>query len=126
VVGCTEPATAALDTVTLNVDEGGRETLKFLVDTGAQVSLCKYGSIQEGSVYDSKRVINVRGISSGTERALSEIEMSLRTWNYEMKHVFHVVADGIRILYDGILEQDFFTSKKAQTDFQRRELLWVM
>jgi hypothetical protein len=81
-VGCTEPATAALDTVTLKV-EGGWATLKFLVDTDAQVSLCKYGSIQGGSVYDPRRVINVRGISSGTERTLGEIEMSLRTGYYE-------------------------------------------
>jgi hypothetical protein len=28
-VGCTEPATAALDTVTLQVDKGGKKTLKF-------------------------------------------------------------------------------------------------
>jgi hypothetical protein len=86
-VGCTEPATAAFDTVTLKVDEGGRETLKFLVDTGAQVSLCKYGSIQEGSVYDPKKVIYVRGISSGTEKTLGEIEMKLRRGNYETTRV---------------------------------------
>jgi hypothetical protein len=85
-VGCTEPATAALDTVTLTVDEGGRETLKFLVDTGAQVSSCKNGSIQEGSVYHPKRVIKVRGISSGTERTLGETEISLRTGKYE-RHI---------------------------------------
>jgi hypothetical protein len=111
-----------MDTVTLKVDEGGRGTLKFVVHTGAQVSLCKYGSIQEGSVYDPKRVINVRGISSGTERTLGEIEMRLRTGNNETTHVFHVVGNGIRIPYDGILGQDF-TSKKAQIDFQGREIM---
>jgi hypothetical protein len=36
--------------------------------------------------------------------------------------VFHVV-DGIRIPYDGILGQDFFTSKKAQIDIQGREII---
>ena len=39
-VGCTEPATAALNTVTLQVDKGAKEKLKFLVDTGVQLSLC--------------------------------------------------------------------------------------
>jgi hypothetical protein len=29
VVGCTEPATAALDTVTLKVDEGGKRHYNF-------------------------------------------------------------------------------------------------
>ena len=49
-VGCTErTATAELNTVTLQVDKGVKEKLKFLIDTGAQFSLCKYASIKEGS-----------------------------------------------------------------------------
>jgi hypothetical protein len=116
-VGCTEPATAALNTVTLQVDKGAKEKLKFLVDTGDQLSTCRYASIREGSVYVSKRGVNVRGISSCTERTLGEIEMSLSTENYETTHNFHIVGDGVRIPYDGILGQDFFTSKKAKIDF---------
>jgi hypothetical protein len=56
--------TAALNTVTLQVDNGVKEKLKFFIHTGAQLRLCKYTSIKEGSVYDPKRVVNVRGISS--------------------------------------------------------------
>ena len=66
-VGCTEPGTAVLNTVTIKVDKGVKEKLKFLIDTGAQLSLCKYSSIKEGSVYDPRKVVNVRGISSCTE-----------------------------------------------------------
>ena len=76
-VGSTEPATAALNTVTLQIDKGVKEKLKFFIDTGAQLSLCKHTSIKEGSVYDPKRVVNVRGISSCTERTLGETEMGL-------------------------------------------------
>jgi len=32
-VGCTETATAALNTVTLQVDKGAKEKLKLLIDT---------------------------------------------------------------------------------------------
>jgi hypothetical protein len=59
-------------------------------------------------VYDPKRIVNVRGISSCTERTLGEIEMGLSTENHETKHIFHVFGDGIRIPYDGILGLDFF------------------
>jgi hypothetical protein len=38
-VGCTEPATAALNKIMLQVGKGMREKLKFLIDTGAQMSL---------------------------------------------------------------------------------------
>ena len=48
-VGCTERTAAAEYTVMLRVDKGIKEKLKFLIDTGAQLSLCKYASIKEGS-----------------------------------------------------------------------------
>jgi hypothetical protein len=46
-------------------------------------------------VYDPKRVVNVRGISGWTERTRGEIEMGLSTENYETKHIFRIVGDGI-------------------------------
>jgi len=122
-VGCTERTAAAEYTVMLRVDKGIKEKLKFLIDTGAQLSLCKYASIKEGSVYDPKRVVNVRGISSCTERTLSEIEMSLSTDNYETTHIFHIVGDGIGIPYDGILCQYFFIRKRAKIDYKKREII---
>jgi hypothetical protein len=106
-VGCTETATATLNTVTLQVDRGVKEKLKIFIDTGAQLSLCKHTSIKEGSMYDPKRVVNVRGISSRTERTLGETEMGLSTENRETKHIFHVIGDGVRIPYDGILGKTF-------------------
>jgi hypothetical protein len=83
-MGRTEPATAALNLVTLQV----KEKFKFFIDTGAQLSLCKYASTKEGSVYDPKRVVNIRGISRCTERTLGEIEMGLGTDNYEKRTSF--------------------------------------
>jgi len=74
-------------------------------------------------VYDPQRIVNVRGISSGTERTVGEIEMKLSAENHKMTHVFHIVGDGIRIPYDGILGQDFFVSKRVKSDYKKRELI---
>ena len=74
-------------------------------------------------MYDPRKVVNVRGISSGTERTLGEIEMRLSTENHETTHCFHVVGDGLRIPYDGILGEDFFISKRAKIDYKKREIL---
>jgi hypothetical protein len=49
--------------------------------------------------------------------------MGLSTENYETKHIFHIVDDGIRIPYDGILGQDFFISKRAKRDYKKRGIL---
>jgi ribosomal protein L5 len=74
-------------------------------------------------VCDPKRVVNVRGISSSTERKLGEIEMGLSSENYESIHIFQIVGDRIRIRYDGILGKDFFISKKARIDYKKREII---
>ena len=50
--------------------------------------LCKYASIKEGSVCEPKRVVNMRGISSCTERKPGEIEMGLSSENYETSTSF--------------------------------------
>jgi hypothetical protein len=70
------------------VNKGAKEKLKFLIDTGTQLSLCKYDNIKEESVYDPQRIVNVRGISSGKERTIGEIEMKLSTENHKTTHVF--------------------------------------
>lgn len=61
--------TAALDTATLQVDKRMKEELKFVIYTGAHLSLCKCAGIIEGSVLDPRRVVNVRGTSSCAESA---------------------------------------------------------
>jgi hypothetical protein len=103
------------------VNRGDKEKLRVLVDTRAPLSLCKYDSIKQGSVDDPGKGVDVRGISSSTERTLGETEMNLSTADYETTHIFHVVGDGIRIPYDAISGQDFFESKKAKIDFKNRE-----
>ena len=93
-MGCTEPGTAELNTVTIKIDKGVKEKFKFSIDTGAQLSLCKYSSIKEGSAYDPKKAVNMRGISSGTKRTLGEIEIWLSTEDHETTHNFHTVGAG--------------------------------
>jgi hypothetical protein len=43
-VGCTQATIAVLSTVTLQVAKGIKKKLMFLIDTGAQLRLCKYDS----------------------------------------------------------------------------------
>jgi len=48
--------------------------------------------------------------------------MGCSTENYETAHIFHIDGDGIKILYDGILGQDFFISKRARIVCKKREI----
>jgi hypothetical protein len=49
--------------------------------------------------------------------------MVLSTEHYETTHTFHIVGDGIRIPYDGIIDQDFFESKRTRIDYEKREII---
>jgi len=37
-------------------------------------------------------------------------------------YIFHIVGDGVQILYDGVLGQDFFISKRARVVYKKREI----
>jgi len=119
-VGCTEPGNAILNKFMIKVDKGVKEKLKFFVDIRAQLILCKYSSIKEGSVYYPRKVLNVRGILSCR---LGEIEIGLSTEDHQTTHIFHIVGDGIRIPYDAILGEDFLISKRAKIDYMKREIV---
>jgi hypothetical protein len=82
-----------------------KEKLKYLIGMGAQLSLCKYATIKEGSVCESTKC--ERYINLYREKTC-EIEMGLSSENYETAHIFQIVGDRIQIRYGGILGQDFF------------------
>jgi hypothetical protein len=82
--------------------------LRFLIDSGADLCLCKHGSLKEGTVYDSAKSVNVKGISSTIEKTLGEVMLKLSTESHETDHKFQIVGDGINIPCDGLLSKDFF------------------
>lgn len=55
-----------------NYPKGVRENMKFLVDAGAELCLCKYSSNREGIVYVTRKILNVMGISD-SEKTLGEL-----------------------------------------------------
>jgi hypothetical protein len=103
ILGCTSEGTSVLNTVTMETDVATVGRFKLLIDTGTDVSLLKYNRIKEGTVYDPVSTLNVKGISSETERTLGELQVKLIVGNYETEHTFHVVGDGVNIPYDGLI-----------------------
>jgi hypothetical protein len=122
-LGCTQTAGSPLSTVTLETDAGVRGSMKFLIDTGAELCLCKYSSIKEGIAYNSKKTLNVKGISDSIEKTLGELKIRLCTAGHETEHPFQIVGDGIDIPCDGILGKDFFERERVKIDYGRREVI---
>jgi hypothetical protein len=72
-----------LHAVTLSVDVGERDKLRFLIDSVADLCLCKHDSLKEVTVYNSTRPVNVKGISNAIEKAPGEVMLKLSTENHE-------------------------------------------
>jgi hypothetical protein len=67
--------------------------LKFLIDTGAEISIVKNASLKPGFNYKPTKGINVKGISSALLRTEGTITLKLLTPTHETTHTFHVMGD---------------------------------
>jgi hypothetical protein len=113
VFGCTRTANT-VGSVTLWVDAGMRRKMKFLLDTGSDLCLCKHSSLREGTIYSPTKSVKVKGISNVIERTLGEIVLKLSTHNHETEHPFQIVGDAINIPCDGIIGR--FSRKQESKD----------
>jgi hypothetical protein len=67
-LGCTKTEASPLSKVTLETDAGVKGSMKYQIDKGAELCLCKYNSIKEGISYNSRKTLNVKGISDSVEK----------------------------------------------------------
>ena len=105
-----------LDTVTVGVDLGRTEKLRFLIDTGAEISIVRGNRLRPGFNYEPTKGINVKGISNSLLRTEGTVMLKLLTLTHETNHLFHVMGEGFDCRYDGILGQDFWKDKGATID----------
>jgi hypothetical protein len=66
-LGCTKTEGSPLRTVTLETDARFKGSMKFRIDKGAELCLCKYSSIKKGISYNWRKTLNVNGISDFVE-----------------------------------------------------------
>jgi hypothetical protein len=66
-LGCRKTEVSPLSKITLETDVGVEESMKFLIDKGAELFLCKYSSIKTGISYNWTKTLNVNGISDSVE-----------------------------------------------------------
>ena len=120
---CEKHARSNLDTVTLTVDLSRTDKLKFLVDTGADISVVRDSSLKPGCDFKHDNVIEIKGISKGVMKTKGTVNLKLFTDTHETTHEFHVFGDNFQLQYDGILGRDFWESKNAVISYCNREIL---
>jgi hypothetical protein len=84
------------------------EKLKFLIDTGAEISIVKSTSLKPGFKFEPTKGINVKGISNALLRTEGTAALKLLTPTHETTHTFHIMGNSFECNYGGILGQDFW------------------
>lgn len=87
----------------------GNEEIVLLVNTGADISLCKRSKINQGQLVDRQSAIKIKGVTEGLASSIGTTETQLFVQNYALNHTFHIVDENFPIPSDGILGRDFIT-----------------
>ena len=87
--------------------------LKFLTDTGAEISVVKVTSLKPGFSYEFTKGVNIRGISNSLLKTEGPTTLKLFT----QTHVFHVMGGNFNCQYDGILGQDSWKNNRATINY---------
>jgi len=98
------------------------EKLKFLIDTGAEISIGKGASLKPGFNYKPTKGINVRGISNAILKTEGTVILKIFTATHETTHTFHIMGDSFDCQYDGILSQEFWKNKRATINYCDRRV----
>jgi hypothetical protein len=109
--------------VKLTVDVSKTDTLKFLVDTGADISVIRDATLKSRCNFKPENVIEVKRISKGVMKTKGTVILKLFIGTHETTHEFHVIGDSFQLQYDGILGRDFWESKNAVISYCDREIL---
>lgn len=101
-------------------------TLKFLIDTGAHISviLVRPNVIKSGTQIYHDDMINITGVGKGTTlRTLGYSLLHLKPFLSEPGHKFHLLKDeGHNIPFDGIIGHDFFQNHGILIDYKNQ---WI-
>ena len=98
---------------------GNNNILTFLIDTGADISLCKVDRLNE-----EKLIVNVNkscsfsGITTEKIQSLGTSKLNFIIYDQKNDHDFHIVDENFPIPTDGILGRDFFAKFLCKIDYE--------
>jgi hypothetical protein len=113
-----------LDTITLRAEPSKTSKMKFLIDTGAEMSVRNI-SLKPGymNICEPDEGVKVKGMSSTVLETEGTINMRLTTENYETTHSFHIMGNSLELQCDGILGRNFWQARNTTISYCDREVI---
>lgn len=92
--------------------------LTFLIDTQADISIVKIGSISKYFPINNNDIIYLRGITPDGLPSLGKSTAEIHIQNELIPHEIHIVPDDFPIPSDGIIGKDFIQLHCCKIDYQ--------
>lgn len=108
------------------VNESNNRRLKFLLDTGANISLVKASSLVGETPCHEDEIIKINGINKTSDpiQSIGYCYLNIYFNNDLFKRKFHIVNGESNIPLDGILGNDFFQEVGALIDYKSNSLVF--
>lgn len=103
----------------VSIGQEGR-ILRFLIDTGAEISLIKLNSLHDHVPIDVNNIIELQGITSGKINTLGSCVGEIFCNNKFYKQTFHIVKNDFKLEHDGILGSDFLCRHQVRISFSNK------
>jgi hypothetical protein len=102
-----------LHAISLSIDSRDTRKLKFLIDTGAKISIIRSSSLTPGVEYQMQEGVDVKGITNTVMKTEGTIDLKPFTDTHETIHTFHVLRENCNMHYDAILGKDFLEERES-------------
>ena len=104
----------------LKVNISKEDTLLFLIDTGADISLLKGDKVIGSTEYDPEGKVQVKGVDGSPIETRGVLEAKIELHDSSIAHSFQLVKRQVDIPCDGILGRDFLQHARAKICYESR------
>lgn len=95
----------------------GMNELKFLIDTGASISLIFASCLESNEYINNRDKIKIKGIA-GTKETIGSCNLTLDLGKELLTHKFHTVHD-FDLEFNGVLGSDFFEKYLVNINYEK-------
>jgi hypothetical protein len=112
-----------LDTISLNIGSRDTKKLKFLLDTGAEISIIRSSSLTLGVECQLQERVDIKEITNTALKTEGTIDLKLFTDTHETIHTFLVYRENSSMHFDAFLGKDFLEERQSVIDYCSRQII---
>jgi hypothetical protein len=110
-IGCI--GSNSVEYVELAVEESKTRKIRFLLDTGPDISLVKSSMLARGTEFDPDQKVKIKSVNESIVETHGTLVLHILGGGVVSPFKFHLVNKQVDLVYDGILGRDFLRHSNA-------------